>query len=199
LKGSRRFIPVCVAVLAIVLMGTLLAACGSSVKTYTDAAYGYGLSYPGGWKVQSGGTSDATAGGSAAGTVGIYNPKGTIVDDIYVDLAMVMVYKLNFTVDDPWSSDIQTELEGLLTQLEGQATDMKVEQTLAQTTVAGLKGYAVTYTFTKGSTPTRSTLYFLFSGSVEYEITQQAAVTKWDETKPALESILVSFKPGAIK
>ena len=42
----------------------------------------------------------------------------------------------------------------------------------------------------------RSTLYFLFNGTIEYELTLQAAVSKWDDTKPALDSIVATFRPG---
>jgi hypothetical protein len=199
LKNMRRFIPVCLAALTIVLLATVLSACGSSAKTYTDSSYGYSFSYPAGWKIQAGVTSDATAGSSSAGAVAVYNSKGTTVDKIYVDLAMVMVYKLTVTVNDPWSSDIQAQLEGLVTDLKGQASDAKIEQALEQTTKAGLKGYAVTLTFTKGGTPMRSTLYFLFDGTIEYQVTQQAAIATWEATKPALENIVATFKPGAAK
>ena len=196
MKLPGGFIRVCLVVLAVLLMATVLSACGSSVKTYTDKSYGYSFSYPSGWKVQAGATSDATAGGSSAGTVAVYNPDGTTAGAVYVDLAMVMVYKLTATVDDPWNPATQTELEGLVTDLQSQATDMKVEQALAQTTNASLKGYVATVTFTKDGTPMRSRLYFLFNGSIEYEVNQQAAIATWETTKPALDSIMATFKPG---
>ena len=199
MKDIRRFIPVCLAVLTIVLLAMVLSACGSSAKTYTDSSYGYSFSYPAGWKIQTGATSDATAGSSAAGAVAVYNSAGTTVDKIYVDLAMVMVYKLTVAVADPWSPQTQAQLEGLVTDLQGQTSDAKVEQALEQTTEAGLKGYAVTLTFTKGGRPMRSTLYFLFDGTIEYQVTQQAAVATWQATKPALDNIVATFKPGPAK
>jgi len=196
----RRVMLMGAALVAVLLLAALLSACGSSgARSYSDPTYGYGFSYPGTWKLQSGATSDATAGGSAAGTVAAYNPNGTVVDTIFVDLAMVMVYKLNFTVTDPWAADVKTELDGLVSQLQGQTTDMKVEQPLKQTTIATLKGYVATFTFTKNGTPMRSTLYFLFNGSIEYELTLQAATAKWDDTKPALDSIVATFRPGPDK
>jgi hypothetical protein len=194
LKDPRRYAPVFIVVLVLVLLAVGLSACGSSVKKYSDSTYGYSFSYPNAWKVQAG-SSDVTAGGTSAANVGVYNPDGTQVNSTYVDLAMIMVYKLTLTVTDPWSSDIQKELEGVLTSLQGQATDVKVEVPLKQTTTAGLKGYVVTYTFTKDGATLRSTLYFLFNGDKEYELTQQAATATWDATKPALDSIVASFKP----
>jgi uncharacterized protein YndB with AHSA1/START domain len=197
-KRARGFIVTGVVALAIVLLAAVLAGCGSDEKLYTDSTHGYSFTYPNGWKVQEG-TSDVTAGGQSTGNVGVYDTNGTKVGNTYVDLAMVMVYKLSFTVDDPWSSDIKTELEGVLTALENQTTDVQVEKALSQTTTAGLKGYSITYTFTKDGTAMRSTLYFLFDGTMEYELTEQAAVSAWETTKPALDGIVSSFKPGRAK
>jgi hypothetical protein len=192
---SRRSIAVLLTVAAFMLMGILVTACGSTTKTYIDTTYRYSISYPLGWKVQAGGTSEATAGSAAAGTVGIFNPHGTVVDGVYVDVALVMVYKLNVTVDDPWTDTWRTQMEGLLTQLEGQATSMKVDEALQQTTLAGLKGYYASYTFTKGDKPIRSALYFLFDGDVEYELTMQASTYVWDQAKPSFDLMLKSFRP----
>jgi hypothetical protein len=194
-KRERGFIVTGVAVLAIALFAAVLAGCGSGEKIYTEPTYGYSFTYPSGWKVQEG-TSDVTAGGQSTGNVGVYDSNGTKVGNTYVDLAMVMVYNLSFTVDDPWSSDVQTELEGVLTSLENQTADVQVEKALSQTTTAGLKGYTITYTFTKDGTAMRSELYFLFDKTMEYELTEQAAVSAWDAKKPVLDGIISSFKPG---
>jgi hypothetical protein len=193
MKRARGSIVTGVVVLAVMLLSAALAGCGSGEKLYTDSTYGYSFTYPSGWKVQEG-SSDVTAGGQSAGNVGVYDSNGTKVGETYVDLAMIMVYPLNFTVEDPWSSDIKTELEGVLTALENQTADVRVETPLAQTTKADLKGYTITYTFTKDGTAIRSTLYFLFDSAREYELTEQAAVSVWDTTKTALDDILDSFQ-----
>ena len=198
MRRERGFIVTGVAVLAIALFAAVLAGCGSGEKLYTEPTYGYSFIYPSGWKVQAG-TSDVTAGGQSSGNVGVYDTSGTKVGDTYVDLAMIMVYNLSFTVDDPWSSDIETELKGVLTSLENQTSDVQVEKTLSQTTTAGLKGYTITYTFTKNGAAMRSTLYFLFDKTMEYELTEQAAVSAWDTKKPALDGIISSFKAGQKK
>jgi hypothetical protein len=197
-KRARRYTVTGGAVLLILLIAVVLAGCGSSEKIYTDSTYGYSFTYPGGWKVQ-GGTSDVTAGGQVAGNVGVYDPQGTKIGDTYVDLAMVMVYQLSFTVDDAWSADIQTELEGVLSSLETQTSNLQLEKALSQTTMAGLRGYTITYTFTKDGTPMRSTLFFLFDRNREYELTEQAAVAAWDTAKPTLDGIIGSFRPGKAK
>ena len=107
------------AVAAVLLILVTLAGCGSGMNTYTDSTYDYSVSYPATWSAQPGGTSDASAGSAPAGTVTIYDPQGTTVDGLFMDLAMVMVYRLNFTVTDPWAQNVKTQMEGLVTSCRG--------------------------------------------------------------------------------
>jgi hypothetical protein len=193
----RALILVCLALVAIVLLGLGLSACGGA-KMYTNPTYGYSFSYPGDWTVKPA-TSDVTAGGSISASMAAYNPQGTQVQGNFVDFAQVAVYPLNSAVTDPWSSSMRAEMEGLLNSLESRTPDVKVEEALKQTTTAGLKGYGIIYTFTKDGTPMRSVLYFLFDRTREYELNEQAAVTAWDRTKPELDNVIGTFKPGEIK
>jgi len=191
-----------------------LAACGSSgatpgdtenggtggaVKTYTDSGYGYSFQYPEGWELQEGDRSEVTAGGSAVGSVGVFDPEGAMVGDIYIDLAQVSVYELNVTVDDSMMDDIKTEVESILASLESQAVDMKTVDSLSETTVGTMDGYKVTYSFDKDGIPATSTLYFLFSGNREYQVTVQAATENWKADQAIFEALVESFKPGTAK
>jgi hypothetical protein len=74
---------------------------------------------------------------------------------------------------------------------------MKVVEALAETTVAGMSGFKVTYSFNKNGAPAVSTMYFLFSGAVEYQVTVQAAEKNWGADKLVFDALLASFKPGA--
>ena len=197
MRRARRRIAPAIVVLAVLLLAAVLSGCGSGERMYTDSTYGYSFRYPGTWKVQSG-TTDVTAGGIAAGNVGVYDPSGTRVGDIFVDLAMVTVYNLSFTVDDAWASEVRTELEAILEDLQEQTPDVKVEQPLSQATVGDLTGYAITYTFTKDGTRLRSTLYFVVDGDREYELTIQAATSTWDTVKPVLDRVVKTFEPGRV-
>jgi len=175
----------------------LLPGCGPGTKSYTDFTYGFGFSYPNQWSVEPG-TSEVTAGGSIAVNVGVYDPGGTKAGDTYLDLVSVTVYNLSFTVDDPWSPALQNEMEGLIADLESRTTDVEVERDLSHITVAELNGYTITYTFTMHGTPMRSTLYFLFDGDREYQLTQQASLATWDTVKPLFDDIVESFRPGKV-
>jgi len=201
-----------IVLLALLLAAFALPACGSSsggsgttsagsgdTKTYADADYGYSFEYPASWKIQQETSVDVSAGGTSAGGVGVFDPKGAKAGDIYIDLMLVSVYKLTVTVDDSVFPQLKSEIESVLTSLESQGTGMQVKEPLAQTTAAGMKGYNVTYSFTKDGAPCTSTLYFLFDGNMEYQLTTQAADENWAADQPVFNAMIASFKPAAAK
>ena len=195
---QRRILILMGLVLFAIALTALLSACGAGTKVYTDLTYGYSISYPGDWRLNNG-TSDVTAGGQVSGNVAIYNPEGSKAGDTYVDLALIVVYNLSTKVTDPWAASTQSELESVLTDLQSRTSDVKVVEPLKQTTAGGLKGYSVSYTFTKNGAALHSTLYFLFDGTREYELNEQAAVASWDKTKLQLDKMVDGFKPGKFK
>ncbi len=223
-----RLSVVAIVVLALVVAGFVLPACGSrsgssasgtsntsstsatsgssgtsaasaDTKTYTDSSYGYSFDYPASWKVQEETSVDVSAGGTSTGGVGVFDPKGAKAGDTYIDLMLVSVYKLNATVDDSLLPQLKSEIESVLKDLESQGTGMKVEKPLAETTAAGMTGYNVTYSFTKDGAPCTSTLYFLFDGNMEYQLTTQASNENWAADQPIFDAMIASFKPAAAK
>ena len=176
---------------------TVSTTANTPVKTYSDSENGYSFQYPATWTVQEGSTADLSAGGTAAASVGVYDPKGTIVNSIAVDMAQISLYKLNLTVTDSMMSDIKVQVQDVLSSLESRAGQIKTLEKLSETTVNGMKGFKVTYSLTKEKAPVVSTLYFLFSGKTEYQVTVQAAKANWDTDKVIFDSMLASFKPTA--
>ncbi len=202
---TRRSLVSAAALGCVLLLVTLAAgACGSdgptagngTAKTYTDPDYGFSFEYPADWRLQEGDSSDVTAGGSATTSVGVFDPEGAVADDTYVDLAQTSVYELNITVDESMMPDIQAEVEQVIASLESQATDLETIEALSETEVGGMPGFKVTYSFTKGGEPVTSTLYFLFSGSIEYQLTLQAATKNWEANAPVFDALVSSFNPG---
>jgi hypothetical protein len=176
--------------------GTGTTAAGADVKTYTDKTYGFSFEYPEDWKLQEGNTAEVTAGGGAAGAVAVFDPDGAKAGDVYIDLMQVAVYELTITVDESMMSDVKAELEGVLAQLEAQSADMNMQGELTPTTVNGMPGFEITYTFTKDGAPATSTLYFLFDGDIEYQLTTQAADQNWEANQPVFAAMVASFQPG---
>lgn len=187
----------------LVVVALAAGACGSSgdsngsgTKTYTDADYGFSFEYPVDWQLQEGDSSDVTAGGSATKSVGVFDPEGAVADDTYIDLAQVSIYELNLTVDESMMPEIQAEVEQVLASLESQATDMETVEALSETKVGEAPGFKATYSFSKNGAPVTSTLYFLFSGDIEYQLTLQAASENWEANAPIFEAMVASFEPG---
>jgi hypothetical protein len=89
--------------------------------------------------------------------------------------------------------DLESEIQGVLTSMESQAGDAQIVSPLAQTEAAGLKGYTVTYTFTKDGVPTTSTLYFLFKGKIEYQLSTRASTVNWDKDQAIFAAMVASF------
>ncbi len=206
----RRMLPVII--ILVIGLALTLGACGSGdtgskssagaevkFKTYTDKTYGFSFAYPEEWKLQEGAAADISAGSGAKAGVGVFDPKGTKVNDRYIDMMQVAVYELRVTIDESMMSDVKTELEVVLGQLQGQDASMKMQGDLTQTTVSGLPGFVVTYTFDQDGEPATSTLYFLFDGAIEYQVTVQAATKDWPKYKALFDSMVASFKPGAAK
>ncbi len=181
----------------------LVVGCGDSgdsaasgAKVYTDPDYGFSFEYPANWQIQEGDSSDVTAGGSATTSVGVFDPEGAVADDTYVDLVQVSVYELNVAVDESMMPDIQAEVEQVLASLESQAANIETVEALSETTVGDVPGFKVTYSFSKGDRPVTSTLYFLFDGGLEYQLTMQAATENWEKNTPIFDALVSSFQPG---
>jgi hypothetical protein len=190
--------------IALLVLPLAVSACGSSgsdatgsLKTYSNGEYKYSFQYPDTWKLVENSSPDVSAGGSAAASLGVYDPKGAVAQDTYIDMALVSVYRLNANVDASMMPQIKGEVETVLSSLSSQAGDLKTVEELAETSVNGMSGYKVTFSFNKNDVPAISTLYFLFSGNMEYQVTVQAAEKNWEKLKPVFAAMIASFKPSA--
>ena len=172
---------------------TTVDVLGADAKTYTDSASGFSFKYPAAWDIDTGATTDAHSGGTSTSSVGAYDPNGTQAGGVFIDLMVVSTYKLNITVTDDLIPSLQSEIQTVLDGLEGQASSIQIVAPLAQTERAGLKGYQVTYTFDKDGVPATSTLYFLFKGDMEYQVSIQAATDHWDKDQAIFAAMVAGF------
>jgi hypothetical protein len=185
--------------LTIAILG-LAAGCGGdsgSVKTYTDSAYGFSFDYPGDWQVGTTEAAGATSGADPTEVVTAGDPNGKMVGNTGVDIFMVRVYELAQAVDEATLTEVLPVLEGLVADFQSQDPTFKVDSPLAKTTVGTIPGYQVTGSFDwDADTPVKSTMYFLFAGNIEYQLSVQASADTWAAHQTEFDALIASFKPG---
>jgi hypothetical protein len=191
------------------LAGLLAGACGGGgessgsassspqpkPKTYTNETYRFSLTYDSSQFTETSDTStQGGAGSSGVFSIGFMDPNGTKSGDVYRDGTLVTVYKLNTTVTESMLPLVKTELEKLLPQLATSLGSDTTMGTLAEADVNGTKGYTTDATYTMDGTPFKARLYFLINGELEYQVSMQAAETRWTELEPKFQEIIDSFK-----
>ena len=206
MRVRATHINVGVVLILLVAAAVALGACGGSdsgndvpsgiVTTYTDDAYGFSFEYPADWTIQRNDEAQVTAGAAAVASVGAYDPKGASSGNSYYDLVEVSVYQLNGTVDDSIMPQVKEEVQATFAQIESQAGNWKAATELADVSLAGLKGWTITYDFDLGDMPAKCTFYMLFGGTREYQLLLQASSENWEENKTVFDAFLASFKPG---
>jgi hypothetical protein len=167
------------------------------VKTYTDTAYGFSFDYPGDWRVSTSETAEVTSGADPTQVVTVGDPNGKVVGNTGVDMLMVRVYELNRAIDEASLSSVLPDLEGLIADSQSQDPTFKIDSPLAETTVGTIPGYQVTGSFDwDADTPVKTTLYFLFAGNIEYQLSVQASTETWEADQAVFDAFIASFKLG---
>jgi hypothetical protein len=192
---SRRSVALAVAIVAVALV-VLVAACGGGGPTsYTSKDFKFQFTYDSSVLTESTSmTTAGAAGGKSVFDVGFLDPKGTKTGGEYRDGLVVSVYKLNATVTDAMLPEVKTELEGVLPQLEQSLGSGTKLSSLAAVDLNGVKGFSSDASFTMDKIPFKATLYFLINGNLEYQISAQAAESKWTTMQPVFKTIMDSFK-----
>ncbi len=203
------FLVAILAAFTVVAASFALAACGGGNPTgtsgsqtatlsYTDDTYGFSFEYPKTWKLQKGDSANVTAGSTAKGNVGVYDPKGTNSDGSYFDVAEVSVYELKVTVDESMMPDVKTEVQRTFDQLADQGGNWKALDSLADVTVGGLSGWTISYSFDSGGGgPSYCRFYIVFGGALEYQLLVQASTKNWEADQKVFDAFVASFKPGS--
>lgn len=162
-------------------------------KAYQDSTYGFSFQYASGWQIKKDVSMEAGSGSGPVYSMGVFDPEGTVTNDILRDGVVLSLYKLNVTVDDSMMGDLRTEVESVVADLETQQEGLKTLEPLQDVSVGGIPGFKVTYSFPADGVSLVSTLYFLFAGNLEYQVSLQSAESRWDELKPSFAAVTQSF------
>ena len=197
----RKSLVITLALAALALTATACSGSGGSsggsssggdTETYTNDDYGFSLTY------DSMFTEGTQSGGSESGAGSVFDiafidMNGTKIGGKYVDGILVSVYELSRELKPSEVPGLKAEVDGVVTQMMDSLGSAKVTGPLAGTTVNGVPGFKLSYTFAQEGTQTTATTYFLFSGKYEYELTGQASTADYGTLSPKLDAAIQSF------
>ena len=214
-RTVSRLALVVVAVALLVALPAILTACGGTAKvttttagtasggtapgdtsTYTDPTYGFSFTYPSGWKVKSNDQAQVTSGASSKYTLGAFNPNGATAQGSFIDVMEVQLFVLDASVTESERDRVKPEVQNLFANLTKQSGDWKPVDQLTDVTYGDLWGWKMTYSFTVKDTPSYTTFYVLFHGTMEYQLLVQASAKTWDSYKTTFDTFVTSFKAG---
>lgn len=162
-------------------------------ETYTDDEFGFSFSYGPPFELNDTASFAGQGGGAATKTVAVFDTDGAQIEGQYRDAFVVSVYKLNTTITDENLPQAKQELESTVIPQLKQSTPGIQLTPLRDETVAGKKAFAADASFDLAGTPVKSTLYFIFDGTMEYQILVQAVEQNWTKLQPTFDKMLASF------
>jgi hypothetical protein len=195
MRFNRSVVLSTVALVAASIVLVAAACGGGGPATYTNKDFKFQLTYDSSVLTESTSVSAAgSSGGKSALEVGFVNPKGTKSGGEYRDGLVVSVYKLTQKVTDSTLPLVKTELEGILPQLQQSLGSDTTLSALTQIEINGIKGFTSDASYTMDGAPFKAKIYFLINGDLEYQVTAQAADSKWSTMEPVFKALMDSFK-----
>ena len=203
--GRRRPIALAIAALLLLAVSAGAVACSSddgngggdngdtvNTTTFRNDEFGFSITYPEDYVTAE---PETTAGEetTSAYEIAFADPDGTVIDELTVDGLQISIYQLNVEFTPEEVPDLVMEFQGLVDQLVGGLENGTVEEPLSETTVNGVPGFTVTYTYTNQGNELRASSSFLVKGAYEYMVTSQATTARWDQVAPEFEAATTSF------
>lgn len=180
-RGSTAAWAIGAGLLLVVVVVVVFAVAGGDGDdaTFDDAAYPFTFTYPGGWNESDDVTLDKQLGGSGLDrrAVMLDSSNGIILER----------FELNTEIDESNLHLAQRELDGLITQLDPNASGEAGET----------GGYpSVTYDSVPVADGTESKLVALFDGDQEYMINCQSTEDHRDDVAAGCQQALDTLKPN---
>ncbi len=189
----RWLTAVAVVLVASLALG-LLAGCGGGTTTYTNDEYGFSFDYDSGVFTESTDTSAAgSAGGDSVFKIGFFDENGTKQGDQFRDGFLINIYKLNVKIDESLMPAVADEIEKLLPELGKAFGSGATFSDLTEVKSGNVMGFKTDSTYEMEGTPFKATMYFLFNGDIQYQLTFQAADDRWSELEPSFKQVMDTF------
>jgi len=198
--GIRTTVAVALTLAALALA---TAACGGSgdsggpssgggTETYANDKYGFSITYD--TLLTQGRPSAGTGSGpGSAFDIAFVDTGGTDIDGEYIDGIRVSVYELTRAVKPDEVPQLKPQADGVVAQLMDSLPSAQVTEPLQDVEIDGVPGFTISYTFTQQEVDVTAASYFLFSGTYEYELTEQASRQDWAKLRPVLDAAIQSF------
>ncbi len=177
------------------VLAAAAAACGSDgggggaeKQTYTNAQYGFEMTY-------TDPLSPVTISpfGEEAYAIAFAEKDGPLVDDQYVNGIRVSVLELEQAIEP---ADVAKLKEGMTQVLEERVAGLSGGETTSEVTAIelnGTPGFRQDYRFTMGGEEIACRLTILIKGTYEFDITETAVAGDWDALSPTLDQAVQSF------
>lgn len=163
---------------------------GSSAEPtpYTNAAYGFTLSYSDPLSVV---TTEPADGEAYA--IAFADKEGTLVDDQYANGLRVSVLKLDRAIKAADMPKLKKEIAGVLKEMIARLPDGATRGEVTAITLNGTPAWVVDYKAAIFGEPGLGRLYVLIKGDKEYHLMLQAVAADWEELEPVLEKTAQTF------
>ncbi len=162
-------------------------------ETLSNSEYGFSFMYSPPFEEQDDTSFAGEGGGDSSTTEAVFDTEGAQIGGQYRDAFVVNVYPLSTTITEENLPDAKAELENtVIPQLKASTPGITITP-LVDTTVAGKPAFEADVAFDVEGEPIKSTMYFIFDGSVEYQILVQSAAKNWDGLQPTFDAMLQSF------
>jgi hypothetical protein len=180
----------------VAVLAAALAACGGGGEgsagaektTYTNAQYGFELTYG-----EPLGQVNLTASGNEEYAVAFADKDGPQVDDLYANGVRVSVDELDQTIKAADVPKLQDELEKVLAEMVEGTSGGKVTSKVTPVEIGGTPGFTLGYQFTQGGEKLTCRLTILIKGNTEFDLTEQTVSGDWDSMQSTLGQVVQSF------
>ncbi len=165
---------------------------GDEMTTYTDAEYGFSITYDARF-TEGEPVSSASTGGEAVFSIVFADKDGPTISDRYVNVIQISVYELTRAVEPEEVPQLEQEVQGIVDQLMGSAPAAEVVEPLQEAEINGTPGYGFKYVYTEEGTENTAVTYFLINGQYEFQITAQATSAEWESISGTLDAAVGTF------